>query len=327
MTFDSERGVVVLYGGRGTNGILSDTWEFDGKSWELVSDGEPDARESHAMTFDSNRGVVVLYGGVLEDPQARREYTWEWNGLRWVVGETEGFGERRRIAPAMIYDEVRDETVLFGGIEYGRVRDDTQIYRGQHGFVEQPQTQAAVKGSEVTFHVEVRAPEGATYQWIGRGQWLNDGGSIQGAKTDTLRLSNIVEQYDGGYYCLVWHPGCPSQSSTPARLYVLIPEITLTTVCPRSGDATLSWRHCSPNGTVTLLAANGPGNVRIPGGYPCAGTYLGLGSDWLRVLDSAQSDANGEGAIVSRMPVAFCGKYIQLIDRTACAMSNVVEVR
>ena len=57
MTYDSLRGVVVLF-----NGL--DTWTWDGSKWTLKQPAtKPPQRNGHAMAFDSARGVVVLFGG------------------------------------------------------------------------------------------------------------------------------------------------------------------------------------------------------------------------------------------------------------------------
>jgi hypothetical protein len=65
MAFDSQRGVVVLHGGRDLSNneiVFNDTWEWDGTNWLLRSTSGP-ARTGHAMTYDSLRGVSVLHGG------------------------------------------------------------------------------------------------------------------------------------------------------------------------------------------------------------------------------------------------------------------------
>ena len=71
LTYDSARGVVVLFGGDGDNGrFLSDTWEYDGTSWKEITPTDPEGETAilaHAglpsLTYDSARGVVVLFGG------------------------------------------------------------------------------------------------------------------------------------------------------------------------------------------------------------------------------------------------------------------------
>src|SRR5262249_34735761 len=74
----------VLFGGVDEKqGVLDDTWIWDGISWTrkipLIS---PPARFGHAMAYDSARGLVVLFGGnsaieMLND-------TWVWDGITWT---------------------------------------------------------------------------------------------------------------------------------------------------------------------------------------------------------------------------------------------------
>ena len=81
LTFDSARGVGVLFGGWGA--VFSDTWEYDGGSWREViatdpeGDGDPVGRWFHALTYDSARGVTILFGGEENWPHSELSDTWE----------------------------------------------------------------------------------------------------------------------------------------------------------------------------------------------------------------------------------------------------------
>jgi hypothetical protein len=74
MAYDSERAVVVLFGGSDSFGIRADTWEWDGSTWHNKSGnaGEPYffccPRYGPAMAYDSRRGQMVLFGGRGFDP-------------------------------------------------------------------------------------------------------------------------------------------------------------------------------------------------------------------------------------------------------------------
>jgi hypothetical protein len=64
MTFDSQRGRTVLFGGFGTgDAILGDTWEWDGSFWTQMDDVGPGPRAEHAMVYDSARQASLLFGG------------------------------------------------------------------------------------------------------------------------------------------------------------------------------------------------------------------------------------------------------------------------
>lgn len=66
MTFDSARGVSVIYGGYNDQ-WLGDMWEWDGVRWQGNQADQPGARSS-PLAYDSSRHVIVLYGGVSKDP-------------------------------------------------------------------------------------------------------------------------------------------------------------------------------------------------------------------------------------------------------------------
>jgi hypothetical protein len=76
MAYDARRQRVVLFGGRGAAGLLSDTWEWDGTSWLPVqTTRSPGPRAGHAMAYDSARGRLLLVGGT--DGTWRLPDTWE----------------------------------------------------------------------------------------------------------------------------------------------------------------------------------------------------------------------------------------------------------
>jgi len=118
MTYDSKRGVVVLFGGEDDNGNLSDTWEWDGHTWKQVATTGPSPRYSPAMAYDPKRGVTTLVGGVLE---ATARYfrlsgeVWTWDGTKWhnIIQH----GEHPRAAYSMAYDSDRDRMIVIGEID------------------------------------------------------------------------------------------------------------------------------------------------------------------------------------------------------------------
>jgi hypothetical protein len=96
MAYDSERHVTVLFGGQfGFNfgeGVLGDTWEYDGTSWTPVPIAGPSARTFVKMVYDSDRRRMVLFGGY--DGTQMVDDTWELvsqqtGGIRWTAPETE----------------------------------------------------------------------------------------------------------------------------------------------------------------------------------------------------------------------------------------------
>jgi hypothetical protein len=152
MDFDAARGVSVMYGGYCGEGYCSDTWEWDGSSWNvLMESGGPGSGLSyHAMAYDLVHSVSVVYGG----DGTGQNYTtdaWFWNGSFWTEAQPVAPGmvvtcgdcgaarkvrpkERRtarqtsskrledltltyRQSTALAYDAARGVTVLFGGMD------------------------------------------------------------------------------------------------------------------------------------------------------------------------------------------------------------------
>jgi hypothetical protein len=87
MTYDSNHGQVVLFGGLASiyiypNGLLNDTWVWDGSNWtQKFPENSPPARFGQAMVYDSAQGQVVLFGGRGENqgspfPQRHLDLGW-----------------------------------------------------------------------------------------------------------------------------------------------------------------------------------------------------------------------------------------------------------
>ena len=128
MTYDSRRGVTVMFGGRDSevDVCLGDTWEYDGQRWVRKSTSGPSPRVGHKMAYDSRRGVTVLFGG--EDAEGRYGDTWEWDGATWTMRATDG--PSPRYWPGLAYDEHRGVVVLYGGYD-GRYPHDTWEWDGK----------------------------------------------------------------------------------------------------------------------------------------------------------------------------------------------------
>ena len=119
MVYDSHRQRVILFGGADAAKVCSDTWEWDGRRWTLVSVHGPGPRTFPAMAYDSVRRRVVMFGGnrVLfgRTPQDNKylDDTWEWDGRKWT--EIKVSGPPPRAEAVMVFDSQRGRTVLFGG--------------------------------------------------------------------------------------------------------------------------------------------------------------------------------------------------------------------
>ena len=206
MVYDTARDRIVLFGGSNGGG---DTWEWDGRSWQLIeSEGPgPSAREDHAMAYDAARGRVVLFGGDIIVPLGGYNNgigndTWEWDGRSWQLIEPEGPGPSAREDHSMAYDAARDRVVVFGGYggyDVGRL-DDTWEWDGRSWQLIEPQgpgpsarsshTMAydAARGRVVVFGGYGRNDVGRLddlWEWDGRSwQLIEPQGSVPSARDD-----------------------------------------------------------------------------------------------------------------------------------------------
>lgn len=120
LSYDSARGVTVLFGGGygdGTSGMNNETWEWNGTTWSQKSPAtSPSPRTFFGMAYDDARGVTVLFGGYDDATNAPIGETWEWNGTNWSL-RTPVSSPQARFGLAMAYDSTRNVTVLFGGYD------------------------------------------------------------------------------------------------------------------------------------------------------------------------------------------------------------------
>ncbi len=114
MAFDSDRKVVVLFGGFAQNTFFNDTWEWDGALWTQVSNTGPAKRFAHVMCYDSIRKKTVLFGGTLAgNPNTIYGDTWEWDGTDW--SQVSQDGAPARAYATMDFDSNTKRSILFGG--------------------------------------------------------------------------------------------------------------------------------------------------------------------------------------------------------------------
>jgi N-acetylneuraminic acid mutarotase len=95
--FDSARGRLVLFGGVEGNGggrnaiYTTDTWEWDGSSWQRFDVPSPAGRTGHVMAYDPRSAMIIMHGGIRSvDGGIPLTDTWGWNGTRWRLLTMEG---------------------------------------------------------------------------------------------------------------------------------------------------------------------------------------------------------------------------------------------
>ena len=149
-------------------------------------------------------------------------------------------------------------------------------------FTAQPTNQSAVVGATVVFSATVSGASPLTYQWRTNGINLINGGSLSGATSNVLTLSNLTAANAGNYTLLVTNVYGAATSSV-ASLTVLLPPIITTPLSAQtiqcgsnasfsvvaSGTSPLSYRW-STNNILVAGATNASlslTNVHLPG-YP-----------------------------------------------------------
>jgi hypothetical protein len=156
MTYDADRGRIVLFGGIGlslvsaSKVLYDDLWEWDGAAgtWpnrtpDTLPAAWPSARQFHRLAYDSARKRVVLFGGQAGTstgflPTTALAETWEWDGAagtwtnRTPTTLPPAWPEARAI-PALAYDSGRNRMMLFGGLGTGAVLQDLWEWDGGTG--------------------------------------------------------------------------------------------------------------------------------------------------------------------------------------------------
>ena len=129
MSYDTQRQVLVVFGGRNGAAHSNETWEFDGTNWSNRSGSlltAPSARANAEMAYDSQRNRVVLFGG--HNGTGNLADTWEYDGADWVQAQPAASPPARSGA-ALTFDSIRRVVVMFGG-QGDNLLNDTWEYDG-----------------------------------------------------------------------------------------------------------------------------------------------------------------------------------------------------
>jgi hypothetical protein len=123
MVYDSDRQVLVLWGGSSADSLPNDTWEYDGNGWhQIATPVSPPGRTFYSMAYDALRQVVVVCCGVSEEDL--RSDTWEYNGTTWQQGANINGG----IETSLVYDPTRRGLLFFVPSSWG---GETGLYDGE----------------------------------------------------------------------------------------------------------------------------------------------------------------------------------------------------
>ena len=138
MTFDSEDGYDVLFGGCpgyaefgcGASG-LDDTWTFSNGTWtQLHPAHSPPPLSAAVLADDPYDGYLVLYGG--DGPNGSSNETWTFSQGDWNEVQTALTPPALERA-AMAYDPGSEHLVLVGGEAPGQISGSEQTWTYQNG--------------------------------------------------------------------------------------------------------------------------------------------------------------------------------------------------
>jgi len=128
---------VLLFGGDDLGGVLNDFWAWDGATWTvLTSPRTPAPRRGHTLT--SVGTTTVLVAGTADSTDEPFDDVWTYEPVQGWKLEDLNFIPSPRSAAPLVYDPVRDELVLYGGL---LLHNDTWTFDGTRWFEEAtPQT-------------------------------------------------------------------------------------------------------------------------------------------------------------------------------------------
>ena len=206
MAFDEARGVMTLFGGRGSDGApLDDTWIWGGGWSRIDSPLSPPSRSDAGMVYDPSSEQVMLFGGrgaagtsvmaaapVLGD-------TWAWNGSTWS-STASAVQPQSRAFPMLAYDGVNDGIILFGGEAFGGAQlQDTWMWKDGAWTLQYPSVvpdlQPIIGGIAETQGGTIRvwglSPTGTvgpSWGWTGA-TWMPDAEGVSGPQASLAALA------------------------------------------------------------------------------------------------------------------------------------------
>lgn len=117
LAWDPALGELVLFGGNGRLGAISDTWTFVHGAWSQFSGSEPTARNCAALAYVPAAGGLVLFGGLVGAAGSSfGSDTWLFNG-RWT--QLYVTGPTARACAQFASEPSEGKGVLFGGFTSG----------------------------------------------------------------------------------------------------------------------------------------------------------------------------------------------------------------
>ncbi|HEX3746262.1 MAG TPA: putative Ig domain-containing protein [Bryobacteraceae bacterium] len=271
MTYDAVDGKLLLFGGESGisgNGLLQDTWLFDGLYWNPVpTNASPTARDGAAMAYDGADQYVLLFGGF----GGTGDDTWTYKSATWTH-QNPGTVPTGRSDASMVFDQTRNQIVMFGGFTIGTgvPLADTWVWNGNNWVLLSPAHSPSPRGAAVMVYDSVHGTVllfggqqfddmNDTWQWDGV-DWTQLSPStsptfLENGAAGYLPTQGLVMfggQSNGTVQGQTWVLGSPFVN--PALPTAFASQSYGYTIVPSGGVAPYTFTQ---DGQPTTFAANG----------------------------------------------------------------------
>ena len=222
IVYDPARDRVVGFGGA-TAVSLDDTWEYHPitQTWSQITTATtPPQRAEPGLVYDFDRQVVVMFGGWDITTATALSDTWEYDGNDWTQVATAASPTPARTCFGMVYDPLRQRTILHGGSDYNFTvdYDDTWEFDGTTWVQLTPNNAGpGIAGMGMTHHIDT----GHSFVYGGE----NAPSGIDSDETWQFSTVNPAAIQPLGL-------GCPGSAGTPELSAAQLPWIGETVALP-----------------------------------------------------------------------------------------------
>jgi len=201
MCYDSERKQIILYGGWGQNGQLSDTWVWNGEDWQQKIQENPPAIAywNSAMVYDAARKRAVIISPNYWSGSGNMYF---WDGATWTQ-ESISMPSSNIYNVSAAYDVKNQkivlltqngETLLFDGTSWIKSDTSTKPFNSSNYYYWDSRNKLAYDPNEqkVLFF---GGTGGGDYYYLGNQTWVWDGANWEELTPDrspSARYSHVV---------------------------------------------------------------------------------------------------------------------------------------
>ena len=170
---------VVVFGGYNANGLLNETWTFDGAAWQQVKTSvAPSARRSASMAYDLRTHRLVLFGGSTGFALLRDTWLWDGATSTWTQANPKTVPAAAS-NPMLFTDPANGHVDMFGGYRGRFYSRDTFRWTGTDWKLLNPTNSPYPRSGAITAFDPVRKNVmlfgGISDNWIVQNTWTWDG--------------------------------------------------------------------------------------------------------------------------------------------------------